>query len=84
MMYFHDATFEDRWNLERDETLYEPWMSVTRFDQQRPTRRTHVGSKQIDQETGYCKTWIHLARRMVKHFENKKTRSEKPQVNAQK
>ena len=42
-----------------------------RIDQQRSTRRTHVGSRPIDQATSYCKTWIHLARRTVKHFEKK-------------
>ena len=46
----HEATYEDSWNFDGDKTLYETLdeCDQIRIDQQRPTRRTHVGSRQID------------------------------------
>ena len=52
-------------------------ISVTRFDamNRKSTRRTHVGSRQTDEETGYFNTWIHLARRMVINVEKRSAQS---------
>ena len=50
-------------------------VGVTRIAQQKSTRRTHVGSRHTDKETGFCKTWFYLAERMVKHAERLEAQS---------
>ena len=79
----HEATIHDYWNIDRQVSVWT-LVGVTRFEllNKKSSRRTHVGSKQTDTETGHCKTWTSLAGRVVKHVE--KTLSAKPQTHGQK
>ena len=68
----HEANIGDCWHTDGGQSLSEPWdgCDKIRIAQPRFTRRTHVGSRQTDQETGHYKTWIFLARRTFKNVEN--------------
>ena len=59
------------WHIDGDMSLSEPWIGVTRFEllNKETTRRTLVGSRLTDKETGYFKTWTILVRRIVQHVE---------------
>ena len=65
----HEATIDDYWNVDGVMSLSEPRSGVTRFDllNQKSTRRTYVGSRLTDEETGHFKTWKYVAGRMDKH-----------------
>ena len=59
----HESTINDYWNIDGDKLLSEPGIGVTRFERlNKDPPEGHVGSRQIDEETGYYKTCTYIWR----------------------
>ena len=63
----HEATIDDYWNFDGDNSLSEPWIGVTRFVPAQPkyTRRRCVGSRQTDEARGHNMTRTSLANKKL-------------------